>query len=279
MNSFGFGGSNSHVVLDDAYHYLSARGLVANHCTVIDPARLSPQHAITNGTNGTKGVNGMIGANGTNGTNGSTASEKKPKLLIWSAADEKSLLRLIKLYEEKFTETQDSINHDTSYLDNLSYTLGLRRTLLPWRSFAVVDSAEDLTTIVRKSSKPIRASNKNKLGFIFTGQGAQYARMGIDLLKYPIFKNSILQSDAYLHEFGCKWSVLGTGHIRSARSLTNKTTDELSADKETSKISQAAYSQPLCTILQIALVDLLRDCGLGKPSAVVGHSSGEVAAA
>ena len=37
MNSFGFGGSNSHCVVDDAYHFLKTRGLVGNHCTVIEP--------------------------------------------------------------------------------------------------------------------------------------------------------------------------------------------------------------------------------------------------
>lgn len=54
--------------------------------------------------------------------------------------------------------------------------------------------------------------------------------------------------------------------------------DELLVDKETSKVNGPAYSQPLCTILQIALVDLLHSFG-AKPSAVVGHSSGEIAAA
>ncbi|PYI20162.1 hypothetical protein BO99DRAFT_442447 [Aspergillus violaceofuscus CBS 115571] len=39
----------------------------------------------------------------------------------------------------------------------------------------------------------------------------------------------------------------------------------------------AEYSQPICTALQVALVDLLAYWGV-KPSAVVGHSSGEIAA-
>lgn len=43
-------------------------------------------------------------------------------------------------------------------------------------------------------------------------------------------------------------------------------------------INDPAYSQPLCTALQIALVDLLESFGV-TPDTVIGHSSGEIAAA
>lgn len=45
-----------------------------------------------------------------------------------------------------------------------------------------------------------------------------------------------------------------------------------------SNIDIPMFSQTLCTVLQIALVELLSYFGI-KPSAVVGHSSGEIAAA
>ena len=54
--------------------------------------------------------------------------------------------------------------------------------------------------------------------------------------------------------------------------------DELQQDFETSQVNKALYSQPLCTALQIALVDTLESWNI-RPESVTGHSSGEIAAA
>ena len=55
-------------------------------------------------------------------------------------------------------------------------------------------------------------------------------------------------------------------------------TDELSKDKTSSLIDRAYVSQPASTAVQIALVRLFSSWGI-TPSAVLGHSSGEIAAA
>jgi acyl transferase domain-containing protein len=44
-----------------------------------------------------------------------------------------------------------------------------------------------------------------------------------------------------------------------------------------SQINKVTRSQPICTAVQIGLIELLRSWGI-KPTAVVGHSSGEIAA-
>ncbi|KAK2763665.1 hybrid nrps pks [Colletotrichum kahawae] len=54
--------------------------------------------------------------------------------------------------------------------------------------------------------------------------------------------------------------------------------DELLADATRSRVHLAAFSQPLCTAVQVVLVDILRASGVDF-SAVIGHSSGEIAAA
>ena len=54
--------------------------------------------------------------------------------------------------------------------------------------------------------------------------------------------------------------------------------DEILKSKSQSRLSEAELSQPCCTAIQVALVDLLTKWNI-KPAAVVGHSSGEIAAA
>ncbi len=53
---------------------------------------------------------------------------------------------------------------------------------------------------------------------------------------------------------------------------------ELLKEKELSRVNRAEFSQPLCTALQVALVDLLYSWGI-FPYSIAGHSSGEIAAA
>jgi acyl transferase domain-containing protein len=62
------------------------------------------------------------------------------------------------------------------------------------------------------------------------------------------------------------------------RALTTTVPGEFNKDEQSSNIYNPAYSQPICAALQIALVDLLDSWGV-RPSAVVGHSSGEISAA
>ena len=87
--------------------------------------------------------------------------------------------------------------------------------------------------------------------------------MGAELNQYPIFRESVEASDEYLRSaLKCKWSAK----------------EEMFREEGTSNINLPAYSQPICTILQIALVDLLESWNI-VPCAITGHSSGEIAGA
>ncbi|GME48826.1 uncharacterized protein K452DRAFT_352624 [Neofusicoccum parvum] len=111
--------------------------------------------------------------------------------------------------------------------------------------------------------KATRSLDNPKVAFVFSGQGAQWNSMGKELCQYEVFQECLSRADQYLSSIGADWSVL----------------EELfSRDENRSRINESEYSQPLCTILQVALVDLITDWGV-KPDSVVGHSSGEIAAA
>ncbi|KAK1975928.1 hypothetical protein LZ30DRAFT_693236 [Colletotrichum cereale] len=163
--------------------------------------------------------------------------------------------------------------HPDINLADLVYTLS-RRSEFPFRaSFSATDTAQ----LARKlaESKDIVASRPRApavpemlpprvLG-IFTGQGAQWPGMGRELLSASaVFRGSIDDMQRSLDDLpdGPDWNLA----------------EELSAPPETSRVDQAAVSQPLCTALQVALVDVLREAGVFF-SAVVGHSSGEIGAA
>jgi acyl transferase domain-containing protein len=84
--------------------------------------------------------------------------------------------------------------------------------------------------------------------------------MGHGLFTFPFFRERIRHLDHILHTMGCKWSL-----------------EDLLSDSKAS-INDPEYSQTASTALQIAIVDLLRSFGI-VPAAVMGHSSGEIAAA
>lgn len=106
----------------------------------------------------------------------------------------------------------DHIAGNGRKVSQLAYTLAARRSMLAWRSFAVPVAGEidGLPNCSLHPTKPSRSSTE-QLGaaFIFTGQGAQYPAMGIDLLIYPTFVESLKRSDAILRGLGCEWSHFG----------------------------------------------------------------------
>lgn len=205
MNSFGFGGSNTHVILDDAFHYLQDRGLTGHHCTAQVPGAVAEElvihaHGYTNGQ-ATGYMDGYTNGhtNETSPLNGSTTD--LPKLLVWSAADKEALIRTIQGYSSFFEE---SVARSPTRTDQLAYTLAARRSQMLWRTFAVILPGTQKTL---SPAKPIRSSTQARLAYVFTGQGAQYINMGWDLIQYPVFAQTLRQIDDIYAIFGCEWSI------------------------------------------------------------------------
>lgn len=164
-------------------------------------------------------------------------------------------------------------------LADLAWTLRERRAVLPFRTFF---SASGLDALAAKITARLRQGGPNigvkalpsprpgrRRGIlgVFTGQGAQYARMGAELIEQSPLANRIVEDlETMLYELGVderpSWSLRA----------------EILANASSSRVHQAAISQPLCTAVQVMMVDLLRAAKVDF-CAVIGHSSGEIAAA
>ena len=204
VNSFGFGGSNAHAVLEDADNYLSLRKLVGNHYTAEQPPNLELTSAFC------KKLRCCIKEHcKSSEQQGGPKPKPSPKLLVWSASDKAGLKRFASVYDNYFTGLSECEFTD-DLLESLAYTLGIKRSSLPWKSFTIAQSLLDLQGgFENRLSKPVRSSRVPKLAFVFTGQGAQYFRMGRELLVYADFRTSLEEADCFLKNLGCNWGLIG----------------------------------------------------------------------
>jgi acyl transferase domain-containing protein len=186
-----------------------------------------------------------------------TTDTEKPFIVTFSAHDSVTLRRNIENYE--------SIAN-SYHLPDLAYTLNCRRSRFAERAYTITTPGSDRLdfsfgqfTVGAKLETPV------KIGFVFTGQGAQWARMGYEAMQcYPEFAKTIDSLDC----------VLQQAHPQMDWTLRQA----LEAPAEISRIAEAEISQPVCTAIQIAIVDLFASWGI-EPLLTVGHSSGEIAAA
>lgn len=249
VNSFGFGGSNAHAILES--YEISSSPSEENEVS----GRILPA-----------------------GADDSASSDALLSLVpfVFSANNDSSLAKLLQSYLSFLDENSD-VNKKL-HLDSLRYTLSCKRSNLAYKAAFSSSSASGLSSQIQAHLEGAATKN-NPVGVrslattspsilgVFTGQGAQWAQMGAALIaSSPSARRTIAELDASLASLlkgdRPSWSILS----------------ELEADAKSSRIGEAAISQPLCTAVQVVLVNLLRSAGV-KFTAVVGHSSGEIAAA
>ncbi|KAI0834000.1 beta-ketoacyl synthase domain-containing protein [Hypoxylon sp. FL0890] len=238
VNSFGFGGANAHVIVESYEPHIHGEIYRRGVLNEVQP-RQEADHSLY-----------------------------LPLLL--SATSQRSLRAVVSSY-------QDYLRHSTdSPLEQLAWAIYSHRTALPYRlavsASSGAEALERLETILIEPSSPNDIGIRNKtirgrpkiLG-VFTGQGAQWNTMSRSLFRTnKVYRDTIRNLDAVL---------------RSLPQPPDWTLEEqIMARGNASLVNVAAISQPLCTALQIGLVDLLRSLGIGFHT-VVGHSSGEIAAA
>lgn len=192
---------------------------MGNHRTLTSAGLLG--HAPEKPTNGARGIKrGWDGLKKTSKAAPAPAPGPAPgyQLLTWSARDEAALRRMLHQYDEYIkAHMQGDANGDANFLGDLAYTLAARRTLMTWRSFSVVENGQQAVSSETSTldmpdisaAKCERAARENGMAFIFTGQGAQYANMGLGLLHYPIFRDTLAEAHTIFQELGAEWSLFG----------------------------------------------------------------------
>lgn len=147
VNSFGYGGSNAHVVLD------APESLVSND-------------TITNVSSYVAQEDGFFADD---------EVSARPYVLAFSANDDKSLQNYTKTMRSHLMNPAVSVK-----LRDLSYTLSERRTHRFQRAYAVLHKASlDESSLIFGKKSP----EAPRIGFIFTGQGAQWSQMGRELVE------------------------------------------------------------------------------------------------
>jgi acyl transferase domain-containing protein len=172
VNNFGFGGTNGHVVLETAPFRGQKPSPIAGDDT--------PERA-----------------------------GQGRKLYVVTANDKLTLSQVMKNIVIYLEQRPEIFQKDLT--GNLAYTLGQRRSLLQWRaaipalnSFELIEAINGEKYIAGKEVEPLR------IGFILTGQGAQWHAMGRELYEqYPTFTRSIQRADQCLAENGAEWSLVG----------------------------------------------------------------------
>jgi acyl transferase domain-containing protein/NADPH:quinone reductase-like Zn-dependent oxidoreductase/SAM-dependent methyltransferase/acyl carrier protein len=192
--------------------------------------------------------------------------------LVLSARSEKALRDSAAKLSE-WTKEHACANGSSPVLPDLTYTLGVRRNHHSHRLTLVASNlteiSEELDAFTNGQEGPrirtsfaARREETPRVGFIMSGQGPQWWGMGREFLRHePVFRRAMERCDAALRPWA-GFSLL----------------EELDRTEETSQIHRTAIGQPAIFAMQMALAALWHSWGI-EPSAIVGHSVGEIAAA
>jgi acyl transferase domain-containing protein/acyl carrier protein len=218
---------------------------------------------------GWSGTNAHVIVESAAGRDGKPAGDARAQILPLSARSAPALVALAGRYRDLLRSGDAGA---AAELEDVCYTASIRRTHHEHRAAVVGGSRLEIADALDAlaSGEPRRGTSIGQLRpgrnssavFVFCGQGPQWRGMGRELLREePAFHEAVARCDEQIRQIA-GWSPL----------------DELLAEEERSRFDQTEFAQPLLFTMQVALAALWKSWGV-TPSAVVGHSVGEVAAA
>jgi|GEM_PF-1585768 len=223
ISSFGIGGTNAHLVLEEA------------------PVHVEPPVS-------------------------EQRVERTRHVLTLSARNETALRQLAGRYRSHLEGHEESLG-DVCFSANTGRVAFEHRLAVvgPDRQrmielLGAVEREESPPGLIRGTTDPARSP---KLAFLFSGQGSQYVGVARDLYQtHPSFRRRLDAFDELLREYWDR-SLLSVLYPREG---------------EASPIDQIEYAQPIIFVIEYALAELWMSWGI-QPDVLLGHSTGEIAAA
>jgi acyl transferase domain-containing protein/surfactin synthase thioesterase subunit len=229
VNSFGFGGTNAHVVIE-----------------------------------GLEGMDGSPEERIEGAHERDAPSASFPRLVLPLAARAGSALGPLA------RDYAAALGDDPGNAEDLVYTAARRRSHGPYRAAIVARDAADLRrqlAAFAEGEAPEVPAGKTlsevpeRPVFVFSGMGPQWWGMARTLLESePVFRRAVGEVSALVEPL-TGWSLV----------------ERLLADEESSLVQRTEVAQPAIFAVQVGLTALFAHWGVA-PSAVMGHSVGEVAA-
>jgi acyl transferase domain-containing protein/acyl carrier protein len=222
VSSFGIGGTNAHVVLEEA--------------PAIEPsAPPSPEHG-----------------------------ERRPAhLLRLSARTPTALAAMAERLADRLAEPGRDLD-----LADVAFTLAAGRREMKHRAVVVATDTADAVSALRDPRRLVRGSaGRPRVAWLFSGQGSQYAGMGAGLYRTEeVFRAVVDECAEILRE------EIGL----DLRTLLMPAEGDREAAEE--RLRRTEFTQPALFTVEYALARLWQSYGV-EPSAMIGHSIGEYAAA
>ncbi|WP_343691144.1 beta-ketoacyl synthase N-terminal-like domain-containing protein [Chitinophaga sp.] len=184
-------------------------------------------------------------------------TESATELVLFSARTAEGL-------GNQVTGLQSLLTAESPAIRNIAFTTQQGRTHFRYRTSVAARSATDLSEQLSVINRDVKAAvHHPEIIFMFPGQGAQYANMGLDLYQQSsVFRKWI--------DEGCALLETLTGERYIEVLFPPAMTD--------SRINNTLYTQPLLFVFEYALSQLLAHYGV-RPTAMIGHSIGELVAA